>query len=584
MSSKNEKKSYLSNSKHSKFGPVVITDKFSSANGEITEATFNHITNSTSSSFDIRIGLFAPVLRKTVGSKICDDFEKNGKKRELIFPNGKLVVKRVLLTQMHHQILEAIMTIRNNMHRKSDHGDNKHILYAEFKAADVSKIYGSRLNTATLKEKLEDLKVAPIEMIYTKGSSDTESSNRNFAILSEYAYDEDTKLFSVEFNNTYIKLFGSTIGINYGHLLDGINKIKNGFVQHVIKFFLTHDDERSIFECAYKLETLLIDTFKIVKKEELDEQLFRHYIKQLNKKKSDLFEYGIDWDVDTKKLTYTSKKNVFFVYPGEDKQKKVATKKKEHYDMPKIEGEKKKNMPSQTSIDFDTQTSSKVDIPEYLNLKSSSELTDDMKQIARELMDEVDISVEFEKFKNYYLQKGYVVENYVTQWTRWLEKYYEIYGASFRFPINAELEKEFIEVALKHKVEKSSIAATFLMFKNFNLSKGKKSQSWISDWENWCIQSKERLKRNDALGVKAKEKLDLQTLITVSDQIKLELEKQNFDWNSSILRGESIHDNIGCKEIKTGARKTETILYYKSSEDGIVLEQSSEDVIDVEVL
>lgn len=567
-----------------KLGATVINNAPLLVREDVSEKTIEQITRANASIFTIRTGLFAPILKCTASSKIYNDFLNNNNKRELPFEEGKIVISERLLTQQHASLLSAMLTVKEAVSLTNLFDTPSVEIY--FTSKQISEIIGKRLNILYIKEKLKDLRTASIEMKSYDMPTDELSSNLDFSILASWSYNAKTGFFKASLNNVYAKIFERTMAINYKECQKDINLISNGFIQGIVVFLLTQQAK-----CSYPLSKFVVDIFSAEKRNDINETVLKPYADQASKHKDELLDFGITWDVSNKMFIYTPKRNIKLFHPAKKDKTEIASKSngnqkaKKSYrldsdSVPDIQGDE--NVNNQESEFEGTRNYSKADLPEWMTLKTESPLLPQMREYAQQIMDEIDIEPEFNKYKFYYLKKNIVIDNYEERWYMWLDNYRQRNGVKFRFPMDSQLTDEFKDLASKYNINTTDMVSVFTTFKNHSISKAIKSESWLMDWENWCINHMKRIDRDDVLSTKVEKKLNFDLIISSSDVIKEELEKQQIDWNTAVLNGISIHENIGYKQMRVSGR-TQTILFYIASKEGVQLSAYGDEIIDAEV-
>lgn len=204
-----------------------ILDKFSMTNATIKE---------------LRTSFWLPIEKITKTSKIYKDFEENKRRKEIITPWGKTIIKGNLPTQLHRSLFDCILTNYDEM-VQLDGGD----ILVKFSSTKILKAYGYTSTRAStwLKEKLDELRICVIEVY--DGSS---KRLYDFNIISNLIGDGKKGEFGIIIDKDYANFFANEVTINYKNELPKLLSIQaqgedesTALLQAIIRFFWTHQNE-----------------------------------------------------------------------------------------------------------------------------------------------------------------------------------------------------------------------------------------------------------------------------------------------------------------------------------------------------
>ena len=216
-------------------------------------------------------------------------------------------------------------------------------------------------------------------------------------------------------------------------------------------------------------------------------------------------------------------------------------------------------------------------------------LTYDMREFAKSKF-LINIDEVFEDFKLYYQSKGTLNKDWEAVWKRWVlnNNKYKSHLIKTAMQENMVFNDSMQRIA-KNYISNNKINEEFTKFKNHYLSTGDLKVSWEKVWENWCINQKNFKPKEQTNTQKEKQnyKWNFKKAKEVSDRIKdwLEFEK-NIDWLNDFYLKDIPIPGIGWQEvIHPDFNKEEILLFKIDSNDGqFMLEHSSEDILEVEVL
>jgi hypothetical protein len=200
--------------------------------------------NNTATVTELRVGIFAPIEKISANSTIYKDFIKNNRKRKLTTPWGEVTVKGNILTQIHRDIIDAIMSIGT-----IEKTDNNNFMIS-FIGAELLRYLGkSPKNHTWLKKILDELKTTNIEYTDKKGNS------IDFNISSAGGYSSQKGVFVVMLTESYVKFYEQEVVVNYKQEIPQLIKVDDALVKAIIRFFFTHANKVS-FNLEKLLDTL----------------------------------------------------------------------------------------------------------------------------------------------------------------------------------------------------------------------------------------------------------------------------------------------------------------------------------------
>jgi hypothetical protein len=204
-----------------------ILDKFTMTNATVKE---------------LRTSFWLPIEKITKTSKIYKDFEANKRKKEIITPWGKTIIKGNIPTQLHRNLFDCILANYDEM-TVLDSGD----ILVKFSTTKILKAYGYSSTRASLwlKEKLDELRICVIEVY----SAESERLY-DFNIISNLVGDNKKGEFGIIIDKDYANFFANEVTINYKDDLDKLLSVEakgkdesTALLQAIIRFFWTHQNE-----------------------------------------------------------------------------------------------------------------------------------------------------------------------------------------------------------------------------------------------------------------------------------------------------------------------------------------------------
>jgi hypothetical protein len=250
------------------------------------------LENYSSTVDELRSGMFAPIAKIPHNSLIYKNFVENRNIRVIENSWGKVELRNRILTQIHRDIIDAILSVSKEMN-KINSG-----IEVYFSTTDVLKKLKQKnlKNHKWLREKIKE--IADFRVVLSKNGED-----RSFNIFTEDDSSEAKGLNRVVFTNRYLKFFDESLLINYKNELDKLLEVDSALLKAIIRFFWTHstpkfsisiegnDDKKGLLETI----GFPMDSIRIVQKAK----------KEIKDNQEFLKEYGIVYEEDKKnKLVY----------------------------------------------------------------------------------------------------------------------------------------------------------------------------------------------------------------------------------------------------------------------------------------
>lgn len=263
--------------------------------------TIVKIEKSTSSVDELRVPLFAPISKLSGNSTMAKAFEDNGNKRMVKTSWGSAEIRNVLLTQLHKDLLDCIMT-----HAIATKRLEKGNVALYFYLNDVLNHYGDKgKNTNWLKEKLDELADVRLKYYRTDESGDDDMSD--FRIFYKSAYSAKEKMYCVILDETYVKLYETGVSLDYRDELPRLLQIKSPVIKAIIRFFFSHNHSNmSLIK--------LLETIGYPEQSKRSQQLLR---KELSENVEMFMSFGIVYDPKKQLFYYHGNEKITFLYPQE---------------------------------------------------------------------------------------------------------------------------------------------------------------------------------------------------------------------------------------------------------------------------
>lgn len=202
----------------------------------ISIGDYNHPTATISYS---RQGIFAPVKRISP-AEIKKNQKNNTEPAPIVFetPYGTCtLIQKPRLTQIHRDIIEAVLTFHKKICFNSD-GDITYLI----KPYEIMNIMGRKTNDIHwFKKKLDDMQKTKLVV---KESGWTVHSG----IIIRYKYLNlnttsnkygNGNLFAIQFSAEFLRSFSLELNVHYPRLVGDILAIKSPLVRATIRYFLT---------------------------------------------------------------------------------------------------------------------------------------------------------------------------------------------------------------------------------------------------------------------------------------------------------------------------------------------------------
>jgi hypothetical protein len=188
--------------------------------------TLNRFRVAPVNSQEIKFNLYAPIEKINHKEKHKSIFKVYEDDEFIVNLQGKK------LTQVHRDIIDIIMFYGRDF--------NKNDLFGKtISLYEIQKHlqYKSKNNNKWIKEKLQELKRATIEII-RKGKN---GRNQSFeiSILRATLINEETDEYAIIFEEIYLMFFELYVSINYKKLLKDILSLKNAVTKSAIRYLLT---------------------------------------------------------------------------------------------------------------------------------------------------------------------------------------------------------------------------------------------------------------------------------------------------------------------------------------------------------
>ncbi|EIE4559095.1 hypothetical protein LDI20_001536 [Campylobacter lari] len=251
--------------------------------------------NSTCTTMEIRLPIFAPINKATGKSKIFIEFQKNRRTRQVTTQWGEVFIKGSLLTQVHKDILDLIVSSAKKIIETKDER-----LLIEFSISEVLKKYkDTGKNHKWFKNILEDIITTVVKI------KDHNNVEYYFHIIGSMKYDEGNNFVGIILSKEYLQFYRKTLSINYNKEVENIVHIENSFIKSIIRFFISHNKINIEFDNL--LTALGIDCNKT-------ERNYRKLRKELETHIDCLNQFNIKYDKFKETLKYNGNDNVKFIF------------------------------------------------------------------------------------------------------------------------------------------------------------------------------------------------------------------------------------------------------------------------------
>ncbi len=274
-----------------KKGHLSLFETFKTSNATVTE---------------LRVGIFAPIIKISAASAINKDFISSGRVRKISTAWGSVKIKGNILTQIHRDIIDAIFatatfsetTVRGNV-----------ALF--FSGYEVQEFLGmkSKTNNTWLKKKLDEIKTTNVEF------TDKAGNTHDFNLTDSGGYSVKKDSFAIVFTEGYMNFFQKQVSVNYKNEMKKLMKIDDPLIKAMIRFFFTHANNMSI-ELINLLDVLGYPT-NIEASLKKARRVVREHVEELK-------QFGITVDLKRFMLSYLKLETVTHHLP---ENKKLSDKK-----------------------------------------------------------------------------------------------------------------------------------------------------------------------------------------------------------------------------------------------------------------
>lgn len=200
---------------------------------ELSISSTNKFANSNAAVDELRTAIFAPVLKLTGKSRIRKELEDKGKLIRQT-PWGKITIEKTILTQLHRNILDCILSEKTDVYKT----DTKTVV-VKFSANKVLKKYSitdsENRNTKWLEEKIKEMMTSIISITFNN------KDKFMFTMIEAAKYIDSEKTFFIEFSKNYVEFFEKQTTIGYNEYLDDILELKSPLLQAVARLLLSHE-------------------------------------------------------------------------------------------------------------------------------------------------------------------------------------------------------------------------------------------------------------------------------------------------------------------------------------------------------
>lgn len=259
------------------------------------------VDKSTASISGIRLAAFLPVGKLTHNSVILKRFRENGNRIVIETGWGKCEIRgRTLLTQVHFDILDCIMTYKAGMQHLND--DETLVLFSQTRILNEysAKTGTSKKNTVWLREKIQEIRDTVINPLNESKFRQDYNIVRSIIDASESEYES----FGLILDRRYIDFFRKDLTINYDKILPDLLRVKKPVFKSIIRWFLTHKKY-----CRYSLDVVL----RSIAYPMDSAQMLRKLKKELKDEKEVFLRFGIEYDAQSKMFIYHGNESVNFI-------------------------------------------------------------------------------------------------------------------------------------------------------------------------------------------------------------------------------------------------------------------------------
>ena len=257
------------------------------------------IDESTSSITELRIPIFLPISQLTHNSLTLKNFKKNGDKVRVKTSWGECEIRVKLMTQVHRDLLDCIMTYKTDMR---PHGEDEVLVL--FSLTKILNMYSNesgtaKKNTEWLKSKMLEIRSVIIKPI------EKDKLTADFNIIRSIIDASDKYgSYGIVFDKRYLDFFMQELTINYEKILPDLLQVNNATFRSIIRWFITHKKDQKFY-----VDTVLTaigfptDSAQMVRK-----------IKRELSDQCDIFvKFGIEYDPAEKIFYYRGNESVGFI-------------------------------------------------------------------------------------------------------------------------------------------------------------------------------------------------------------------------------------------------------------------------------
>lgn len=182
---------------------------------------------------ELRTGLWAPIEKISSTSLIYKNFIKNKRSRAIQTSWGRVLVTGNILTQVHRDLIDCIISVADNTEEMKDGG-----VAVYFKESNALRKYGNKStsNHTWLRSKIREIRNTSIEI------EDKKEKYYAFQIIEEDGAIKETGEFKIVFSAKYRQYIESQLTIGYLNELDKLLTIDSALLKAIIRFFWTHKD------------------------------------------------------------------------------------------------------------------------------------------------------------------------------------------------------------------------------------------------------------------------------------------------------------------------------------------------------
>jgi len=160
---------------------------------------------------ELRTGLWAPIEKISSTSLIYKNFIRNKRSRAIQTSWGRVLVTGNILTQVHCDLIDCIISVADNTEEMKDGG-----VAVYFKESNALRKYGNKStsNHTWLRSKIREIRNTSIEI------EDKKEKYYAFQIIEEDGAIKETGEFKIVFSAKYRQYIESQLTIGYLNELD----------------------------------------------------------------------------------------------------------------------------------------------------------------------------------------------------------------------------------------------------------------------------------------------------------------------------------------------------------------------------